>query len=271
MALTTTIDEFPVVIFMMDSAVSSINDHLRICPYKMNTLITSIESLSNIVYDTSDFDFDNIIQLLDLNDVDSNMQKEFCVIQDFMQSIYDKIFDNVLQQNYKDKVSIVFTHFRNILLFLNETITELYPSFSVMNNTFYHIANKIITIQMDLLQDSIISDGLKNNENIIKVDSFKKHKYRQIIFKSKTNCLKIASVVIDKPKYLINVIQNECTCPDFLHRKMKKGLSCKHLLQLKNKNKCLTLIQELQREHLYNVNIPMKHMLKTAYSDDINY
>jgi predicted nucleic acid-binding Zn finger protein len=148
---------------------------------------------------------------------------------------------------------------------------DLYPPASLFGPTMKNAVDEIISVQQDLIRDNIIAQNKQQNICLIKVPSTQKSKYTKGLYLNKLNNLKVARVPIKKKTYVIDVKHNACNCPDFRFRKQFSGLSCKHLMTLKNKTKCLQLITQIHNELLYNVPIPMKQMLKEAYTDEIDY
>ena len=78
-----------------------------------------------------------------------------------------------------------------------------------------------------------------------------------------------------KKKYLINIKKNTCTCPDFRLRKIKQGLCCKHLIEIRNKSYCMLMIDKvmssLSQSYCNNSYVPFKQMLNVTYDKSINY
>lgn len=137
------------------------------------------------------------------------------------------------------------------------------------------IATNIIEDEKDRLMKDEIKEAHKRNENIIAIDSYAKETTILIVYVSINNKMIISKMKNKKKKYLINIKNNTCSCPDFKLRKIKQGLCCKHLMEVRNKSYCLLMIDRvmnsLSQNSCNNSYVPLKHMLNVAYDNSINY
>ena len=170
-----------------------------------------------------------------------------------------------------DEPNEVFNKFLTITNIIIESLEN--HALSLVSYLLTIIIKNIIQDEKDRLMYKEMNTGLKNNENIIIVDSDSTPTSMDVLFVSKNNDLLTSKMHNKRKKYLINIKNNTCTCLDFKVRKWKQGLCCKHLMALKNKTYCLMLIDKIFKVNTnsHNTYLPMNKMLKVAYDKNIDY
>lgn len=265
---------FPNVVFNI--CINGTEKKFTVSENDMGNVIKSLKNMSTIT-----FDDDTIIitdSVLNENDIDDEIKTNTKIIQDTFNSLFDDILKVVTKQchtcgeTYEPWVlSHVMGWFKNLCTYIQDTIIRNYYDLRIMDNTFCYLVNSIYDEKQVMPTDAFITYMKKKGTNIIKTRSLQPTKYVKVLYKDKCNCLKIAKAPIKHKYYFINVEKNVCSCPDFVYRKLRAGLSCKHLMALKNKTRCLMLLKEIQNDNFYNVNVPFKEMLNTSYNPEIQY
>tara|TARA_B100000405_G_scaffold102215_1_gene71230 strand:- start:339 stop:1223 length:885 start_codon:yes stop_codon:yes gene_type:complete len=110
--------------------------------------------------------------------------------------------------------------------------------------------------------------------NVVRVKSnttYNRIRNAQFIYISKAGIVKKVCLKYPPIYYLVDVKRNFCDCPDFVFRKWKYGLMCKHLKELKNKTRCMMNIIQVMEDRTHNLMYPLKEMLTAAYDKEIRY
>ena len=268
---------FPNVVF--DICINGTQKSFTVSESDMGTIIKSLKNIINATF--NDQTSNQIIitdDVIDENDIHDDIKRLSKSIEETFNSLFDDIVKVITKQchtigeRYEVRILDHTIHwFQNLCTFVQDAIMANYSDLRMMDKTFISIVNDIYYDKQSLPTDAFIAYKKKKGINIIKTRSFQPTKYTEVLYKDKVNNLKIAKSPIKPSHYIINVKKNLCSCPDFIHRKLQAGLSCKHLLELKNKTRCLMLLAEIQNTNLYNVNMPFKAMLNTAYDTVIQY
>jgi predicted nucleic acid-binding Zn finger protein len=216
-------------------------------------------------------------ELIDINDIQEeyitdtrNMEKTFLSIFDAMLiAVTKQCRDTGVQED-----NVIFKHTIQLynefcLNVIKRKINLHYIDLELLDVSIGCIISNVVSNKKKELSDMLIMLSKKNGENIIKMKSFQPMKFANVCYVDKSNKMKLAKKKLNDKYYTININANSCSCPDFIYRKMKVGLSCKHLMELKNKTRCLMLIKNIPA--LYNIAIPIKEMLETAYSPGVRY
>lgn len=266
---------FPEVVFNI-----RINGTREIFKVSENDMGNIIKSLNNIFTSLFSGTLEILItnDVMTKNDIHDDIKRHSKSIADTFNSLFDDMLKVVTKQchtfgeTYEVRIlDHTICSFKDLYTCIQDTIMENYD-LRMMESALNDIVNDIFYDKHSLATDTFITHMKKEKDiNIIKTRSFQSTKYEDGLYKDKNNHLKIAKFQMKHKYYIINVKTNMCSCPDFIHRKLQAGLSCKHLLELKNKTRCLMLLAEIQNTNLYNVNIPFKAMLNTAYDTDIQY
>jgi hypothetical protein len=122
--------------------------------------------------------------------------------------------------------------------------------------------------------DFCIEKKRKLGINVIRVKSnttYNRIRNTQFIYISKEGIIKKICLKYPPIHYLVDVKRNLCDCPDFVFRKWKFGLMCKHLKDLKNKTRCMMNVINVMEDRTHNLMYPLKEMLTAAYDDRIKY
>lgn len=246
---------------------------------------TDMEAIVTCIKKVFDNMFDNIPmneiivtnELIDYNDIredditnTKNMEKIFYDLFDTMhEAITIQCFDNGITDEY--------VIFKNTIDLYNDFCFDVikkklllhYIEFGLLDSSIGFLISNVVLMKKKELKDMHIEISKAAGENIIKMKSFQPTKFTDVYYVDKRNRMKVAKRKAEDVHYIINVKTNSCSCPDFIHRKMQYGLSCKHLLELRNKTRCLALIKQIPG--LYNIAIPVKEMLEVAYCPKVEY
>ena len=203
-------------------------------------------------------------------------------------SLYDKSFEKIYNVILKVKNEI--HHFeRNIrgdlsyqvtlkkLRYVLITIVQVYlvefPTYTYILRRYGSVLRKVFIDIWKSMNDEddkqLIEEGFVNGKNIIRRESEKVPLSVAMVYISANNRIVKGIVSYPKKTYLINVKDLTCDCPDFVYRKFKQGLLCKHLIKFQNECKCLVYLNRIVKENLYNVPCPIKEMLSIAYDDKV--
>ena len=151
-------------------------------------------------------------------------------------------------------------------------IPEYMPIFKAFTAILRQIFIKIVIEEIEILDKAIIGESVQNGNNLIRVLSDTEQKsHVNLIYVSKTSKVMKVRAELPKIRYLVDVKNNLCDCPDFFYRRFQRGQLCKHLLQLKNKTRCMMNIMEIMRDRTHNLLYPIGEMLRVAYDEKINY
>lgn len=195
-----------------------------------------------------------------------------------LEFMFNKIKVNSTQYNVITKLK--YNSYNEAIDKLNDICNIVVESFTIypihlVSSCIRIITNIIIEDEKDRLIKNQIVEGSKRNENIIAIESSAKETTTTVLYVSKNNELLLSKMKNKKRKYLINIKKYTCTCPDFEIRKMKQGLCCKHLMEIRNKSYCLLLINKvmdsISQNSYNNYHVPFKEMLHVAYDKSINY
>ena len=195
-----------------------------------------------------------------------------------LEFMFNKIKVNSAQYNSTSKPK--YDRYNEAINKLNEICNIMIESFKthpvhVVSSCLCIITNNIIEDEKDRLMKDQINEGSKLNENIISIESSAKETTTTVLYVSKNNEMLLSKMKNRKKKYLINIKKNTCTCPDFEMRKMKQGLCCKHLMEIRNKSYCLLVMNKvmdsLSQNSYNNYHVPFKEMLNVVYDKSINY
>lgn len=208
-----------------------------------------------------------ITTTFDHNNINKDMVKYFEKLKMQLEIIFDKIKVKYYKPNVTiDKLIVVC----DIMIYSFTT----HP-IDLLSSCFRSITNNIIEDEKDRLMKDEIKEASKRNENVIVIDSCTKDTTTVIVYVSKNNELILSKMKNKKKKYLINIKKNTCTCPDFRLRKIKQGLCCKHLIEIRNKSYCMLMIDKvmssLSQSYCNNSYVPFKQMLNVIYDKSINY
>ena len=195
-----------------------------------------------------------------------------------LEFMFNKIKANSPQYNVINKLK--YDRYNEAINKLTDICNIVVESFNtnpihVVSSCIRIITNNIIEDEKDRLMKDQIAEGFKQNENIIAIESSVKETTTTVLYVSKNNEMLLSKMKNKKRKYLINIKKNTCTCPDFEMRKMKQGLCCKHLMEIRNKSYCLLamnkVMDSLSQNSYNNYHVPFKEMLHVVYDKSINY
>lgn len=195
-----------------------------------------------------------------------------------LEFMFNKIKANNTQYSVINKHKYdIYNEAINKLNAICNTVIESFKTYPihVVSSCLRIIMNNIIEDEKDRLMKHQINEGSKQNENIIAIESSRKETTTTVLYVSKNNEMLLSKMKNKKKKYLINIKKNTCTCPDFEMRKMKQGLCCKHLMEIRNKSYCLLMIHKvmdsLSQNSYNNYHVPFKEMLHVVYDESTNY
>ena len=204
------------------------------------------------------------------NDMNDEMKK--CYENIF--EIYEKIFNIIkekIEQNFTNNYGELIRESIKVMQEVIEQVSEkIYDKMLISNIQSYlfnHIIDSFYDKKSKELRNFEKNKFKEKNINVIEFPSLKDDSYDYVIYKNKNNALKIVKVLNRKPKYLINIKENICNCPDFIFRKIYKGGLCKHLKVIQKRTKDLSTLKAIQNKYLYNVNIPLNKMLNFISSE----
>jgi len=201
-------------------------------------------------------------------------------LKKILEFMFNKIKANSAQYNSISKPE--YDSFQNeAIIQLSEICYYMVESFEtypihVVSCYLTIVKKNIIEDERDRLMMHQIVEGSKRNENIIVIESSAKETFTSVfIYVSKNNEKKFARLKIKRKKYLINIKNNTCTCPNFYVGHMKYGTCCKHLMEIRNKSYCLLMMNKvmasLSQNSYNNYHVPFKEMLHLVYDKSINY
>lgn len=213
--------------------------------------------------------------------VHNDMLKYCEDLKRIFESLFIRMKDNsVLYENKLYKKYLKFNQPNEVISKFNmicDIIIDSFETYVIQLVTYFIsiIKNNLIENERDELMKNEIKMGLNRNENIISIESSKKETEATFLYVSKNNKMMVSKLKNKKKKYLVNIKNNTCTCPDFLLRKMQQGLCCKHLMEIRNKSYCLLAINKvmdsLSQSSYNNSYVPFKQMLHAVYDNSINY
>ena len=138
---------------------------------------------------------------------------------------------------------------------------------SILRTIFIDLWQKLI----DINDDVIVQEARRNDRNIVQRFSDKMPSFVSAVYISKDNRIVKSLVKYPLKKYMIDVKDMTCDCPDFVYRRQFNGQYCKHLERFRNESGCLVLLNRVIDKHLYNVPCPLKDMLQCAYDDRFDF
>jgi predicted nucleic acid-binding Zn finger protein len=271
-------------IFQVLKNISSMNDDEILHMY--NGILNVLDALTIILLqaDSSQMqlDYRNLETItFDSNNVNKDMVEGFEKIKIYLEMIFDRIkrssdlynnsfFKQYLKYDQPNEAIDKLIKISNIIVDSLKT----HPV-QVVSSCLRIITNNIIEDEKDRLMKDEIEEGSKRNENIIVIESSAKETTTAVLYVSKNNEMTLSKLKNKRKKYLINVKNNTCTCPDFRLRKWKQGLCCKHLMEIRNKSHCILLIDKVMASlsrNSYNTSyVPFKKMLDVVYDKAIDY
>ena len=164
---------------------------------------------------------------------------------------------------------------RYVLITILQVYLVEFPTYSYILRRYGSVLRKIfIDIWKSMTDEDdkeLIEEGIAKGKNIIRRDSERVPLSVAMVYISANNRIVKGTISYPKKTYLINVKDLTCDCPDFVHRKLKQGLLCKHLIKFQNECKCLVYLNRIVKENLYNVPCPIKEMLSTAYDEEVSF
>ena len=198
------------------------------------------------------------------------------------QKIYDVVFklkDDIhrLEEDRGNVNSqeVTLKKLRLVLITILQVYLTEFPTYSYIIRRYGSILRKVFidiwTSINDIEDRRVIEEGKANKKNIIRRDSEKVPLSVAMVYISSEHRIVKAKVSYPKRKYMIDVQNMSCDCPDFVYRKFKQGLMCKHLRKFQNECKCLVYLNRIVKENLYNVPCPLKNMLSTAYDENVSF
>lgn len=232
-------------------------------------LLQADSSQTKLNYDSYEF------ITFDSDDIHDDILKGCEALKRIFESLFNKIKENSVLYHYMkfDKPNEAFTKFDSVC----NIIIGSFAAHAIQLVTYFIsiTQSNIIEDEKDRLMKDEIKDGYNRNENILPIESSVKETVTIFLYVSKTNKMLVSKLKNKRKKYLLNIKNNTCTCPDFRLRKMKQGLCCKHLMEIRNKSYCLLLMDKvmdsLSQNSCSNSYVPFKKMLSVAYDKSINY
>ena len=202
-----------------------------------------------------------------------------------LKKVLGQLFDRMKEQSiyYNNKFYKQFLRFdqpNEVINKFNRLCDIIIDSFEIhalqiVTHFISIIRNNIIENEKDKLMKNEIKEAHNRNENVISIDSNEKETTTLILYVSKNNKIILSKIKNKKKKYLINIKNNTCTCPDFRLRKIKQDMPCKHLMKINNKSCCLLLIDKvmnaLSKNNYNNSYVPFKKMLDVVYNENVDY
>lgn len=267
--------------FQMMKEYLSMNDNEILNVY--NEIVNILDDLTIIFLHADDsLDYHCLETIsFDSDIIHKDMLPSFEKLKMQLEFMFNKIKANSVQYNSISKPK--YDSFQNesiiqlnrICYFMIESF-KIYP-IHVVSSYLSIIKNNIIEDEKDRLMMHQIVEGSKQNENIIVIESTsaKETFTPTFIYVSKNNERKFAKMKIKRKKYLINIKNNTCTCPNFYVCHMQYASCCKHLMEMRNKSYCLLLLNKvmdsISQNSYNNYHVPFKEMLNVTYDKSINY
>jgi predicted nucleic acid-binding Zn finger protein len=216
-------------------------------------------------------------QLIDFSDIRKDDLENTENIEKLFIDIFDTMLIAITKQCNNSGITHEYTIFKHTINLykdfcfnvVKQTLIVNYPEIGLLDNSISFLIHNVVLMMKKKLSNMLIELLKKDGENIIKMKSFQPTTFTDIYYVDNMNRLKVAKRKNADIHYCINVKTNLCSCPDFKYRKLQYGLSCKHLLELKNKTRFIGLIKQIPG--LYNIDIPIKEMMKVAYCPDVEY
>lgn len=232
-------------------------------------LLQADSSQTQLNYDSYEF------ITFDSDDIHDDILKGCEALKRIFESLFNKIKENSVLYHYMkfDKPNEAFTKFDSVC----NIIIDSFAAHAIQLVTYFIsiTQSNIIEDEKDRLMKDEIKNGYNRNENILPIESSVKETVTIFLYVSKNNRMLVSKLKNKRKKYLLNIKNNTCTCPDFRLRKMKQGLCCKHLMEIRNKSYCLLLMDKvmdsLSQNSCSNSYVPFKKMLSVAYDKSINY
>lgn len=236
---------------------------------EFNELIVDVGSPTNNENLTPKLNFDE-------NDASKQFLDKIQQIKSIFHEFYKKVFDVIycrLNHELVDQI-LELKSMLELDLFIQIEIED------IIVYEYDPIVYQILCSLMQNIQESLyqkiyddriykyVQEMARKGENVIVIDSDPPIiMYKRMLYISKSNLIKFVNVKTGiSPKHCLNISSCECSC---IHFKLDR--KCKHTFELKNKNKCLTMIDAIMKDKCYNVNIPIKDMLNIVYDASIIY
>lgn len=212
--------------------------------------------------------------------VDRNMfhplyEKSFDKIYKVILKLKDEIyaFEQYKREDYSYQVTL--KKLRYVLITIIQVYLAEFPTYSYIIRRYGSVLRKVFIDIWKLMSDEddkiLIQKGITNGKNIIRRDSEREPLSVAMVYIAANNRIVKSVVSYPRKKYLIDVKDLTCDCPDFVHRKYKQGLLCKHLMKFQNECKCMVYLNRIVKDNLYNVPCPMKKMLRIAYDEGVSF
>jgi hypothetical protein len=206
----------------------------------------------------------------------SMYEKSFQKIKEVILKVKDEIYRT---EQYKrgDSTSFEVTlkKLRYVLITIIQVYISEFPTYTYIMKRYGSVLRKVFIDIWKSMADAddkrLIEEGMKRGKNIIRRDSEKEALCAAMVYISADNRIVKGKVSYPRKKYLIDVKDLSCDCPDFVYRKFKQGLLCKHLIKFQNECKCLVYLNRIIKNNLYNVPCPMREMLTVAYDEGVSF
>lgn len=212
---------------------------------------------------------------VDRNDFHALYERSFEKIYNVILKVKNEIqqFENTMRGNLSYHVTL--KKLRYVLITILQVYLVEFPTYSYILRRYGSVLRKIfIDIWKSMTDEDdkeLIEEGIAKGKNIIRRDSERVPLSVAMVYISANNRIVKGTISYPKKTYLINVKDLTCDCPDFVYRKFKQGLLCKHLIKFQNECKCLVYLNRIVKENLYNVPCPIKEMLSTAYDKEVSF
>lgn len=273
---TYSYDTFPDAVCCI--TINGLAETFKVSNADMGVIITSLKHVFDNLFDN--IPLTEVIvtdELIDINDIQEEHITNTLNMENTFLRIFDAMSIAVAKQCRDTGVAEDNVIFENTIQLYNEFCFDVikrkiilhYIELGLLDVRIGYVISNVVSKKKKELSDMLIMLSKKNGENIILMKSFQPMKFGNVCYVDKSNRIKLAKRKLDDKHYTINIKENSCSCPDFIYRKMKAGLSCKHLMELKNKTRCLMLIKNIPA--LHNIAIPVKEMLETAYCPNVQY
>lgn len=258
--------------------INGLKQTFKVSNADMGVIITSLKKVFDNMFDNIPMN-DVIVtnQLIELSDIREDDITNTKKMENTFLGIFDTMLAAITKQCHDTGITeeyVIFKHTINLYRdfcfdVVKQKLVLHYIELGLLDTSIGYLISNVVLMKKKELSDMLIELSKKAGENIIKMKSFQPTKLTNVFYVDKNNRMKLAKRKVEDRHYIINVKANLCSCPDFKYRKMQSGLSCKHLLELKNKTRCLMLIKQIPA--LHNIAIPVKEMLEVAYCPEVQY
>lgn len=258
--------------------INGLTQTFKISNTEMGVIITCIKKVFDNMFDNTPMN--EIIvtnELIDYNDIREDDITNTKNMENTLLSIFDNMLTAITKQCNDNGITEEYVIFKHTINLYNDFCFDVikrkiilhYIELVLLDTSIGFLISNVVLMKKKELNEMLIELSKEAGENIIKMKSFQPTKLTDVYYVDKRNRMKLAKRKAEDVHYIINVKANLCSCPDFKYRKMQSGLSCKHLLELRNKTRCLALIKQIPG--LYNIAIPVKEMLEVAYCPEVEY